>query len=622
MGFGRFDVGGYRCLPAMAVGLCLALFACQPAGYRKSVDKTAERIIAAKQRKALGHTEPFTIEKPSDTLRRRLIATQVLPVSGPEAIGADVLPRIAHWPEKNYPQRVDGSDTPVVDPTPSPLQLSLVDALQVAAANSREYQTQKEEVFRAALDLELESDFFRNSYSGLIESFLTHDRTADEAVTAVDHRAALGVRRRLESGALLTGQIGLNLVQLLSSNGSSVGLIADASVTIPLLRGSGRHIVTEPLTQAERNVVYAIWLFERFKHNFAVEVASNYLSVLQLGDRVENATKNYESQVISARRSAALFQADQLSKIQLDQARQAELSARDNWIAARKRYADALDRFKQTLGLPTDAAVILDEAELLRLVDLYASLGTAVDLNPGRDVPPADAPVVLPEPTAEGAGPLEIDPLHAILTALDQRLDLRAEKGQVYDAQRQVVIAADRLRAGLDLVGTASAGERRTIALAAREDARLRPERGFYSLGASLDLPFERTAEALAYRDSYIALNRSIRSVQELEDRVKFEVREALRRLVQARESYTINRVAVALAEQRVDQARDFLEFARPGAEIRDVLEAEADLLRARNDLSASLVDYRVAELELQRDMGVLAVNEKGLIDEYDPTDN
>ena len=53
---------------------------------------------------------------------------------------------------------------------------------------------------------------------------------------------------------------------------STLGLVADASISIPLLGGSGADINTESLTQAERNVIYALWEFERYKRTFAVSV--------------------------------------------------------------------------------------------------------------------------------------------------------------------------------------------------------------------------------------------------------------------------------------------------------------------------------------------------------------
>jgi outer membrane protein TolC len=58
-----------------------------------------------------------------------------------------------------------------------------------------------------------------------------------------------------------------------------------------------------------------------------------------------------------------------------------------------------------------------------------------------------------------------------------------------------------------------------------------------------------------------------------------------------------------------------FLQAGR--TEIRDLLEAQEALISAQNSLSGALVGYRVTELQLQRDMGVLAIDAKGLWREY-----
>jgi outer membrane protein TolC len=63
-----------------------------------------------------------------------------------------------------------------------------------------------------------------------------------------------------------------------------------------------------------------------------------------------------------------------------------------------------------------------------------------------------------------------------------------------------------------------------------------------------------------------------------------------------------------------------FLDAGR--AQIRDLLEAQDALLSAQNALTASVVSYRVAELAIQRDTGVLEVDEKGLWQEYSPGGN
>jgi len=75
----------------------------------------------------------------------------------------------------------------------------------------------------------------------------------------------------------------------------------------------------------------------------------------------------------------------------------------------------------------------------------------------------------------------------------------------------------------------------------------------------------------------------------------------------------------VRVAERRVDSTRLFFEAEGRDTEIRDVLEAQEDLISARNALTTAIVQYRISELSLQRDLGVLEVNEQGLWQEYDP---
>jgi len=595
------------------------------AGYRREADEVATRIVEAAQREALGREEPFTIERPSDTLRRRLLLDQQLPHTGAASLGADQLEPVPHWPEEQYPARLAGGAS-VVPPWQDgrPLTLTLVQALQVAARNNRDYQTRKEDVFTSALDLDLEANQFRHLFFADAEARFDADLSGNEDVRGVTHTETVSWQRQLKNGTLLTAGLGMDLVKLLTQDrASALGLFADATVTIPLLRGAGRHIVSEPLTRAEREVVYSLYTFERFRRTLAVRVASEYLAVLQQLDQAENAEDNYRRLIESARRARRLANAGRLPKIQVDQARQDELRSRERWIAAQQMYARRLDTFKTTLGLPTDARIELDPAELTRLAEVassamhHAGADQATDTPPKPgDAPDADTPALLPPPSARG-GPLEIPGEQAVGVALEHRLDLRTLLGRVFDAQRQVVVAADALKLGLKLEGTGQVGERRGLSSAAQDNARLSVDRGVYSLGLLLGVPLERTAERNAYRASLIDLEQATRAVQDLEDQVKLNVRDALRKLLEARESYRIQAQAVALAERRVASTGLFLQAGR--AQIRDVLEAQESLVSARNARTAALVNYRVAELELQRDMGVLTVDEKGLWSEYRP---
>ena len=606
--------------------------------YRETADSSALWQVRKAQLQALNHKQSFWIETPADTLRRRLLAKQKLPFSGPASLGTDQLKQPEHWPEKDYPKRAPSTNTPVAPWTTKELKLSLMQALQVTARNSRVYQDRKEAVYIAALRLDDALDQFRNTYTGTLDALFSTDGSTD--TSGAQSTAIAQWERRLASGASLSAKLIFDTARLLASDGSSSsGLFFDGSITLPLLRGSGRHIVYEPVTQAQRNLIYSLWTFEQFKRTIAVNTADEYLRVLQTQDTVINAQNNYDRRVESAKHTGALAEAGRLSKVQVDQARQAQLNSHESLIRADQNYKRQLDTLKISLGLPTDAKLVLDRKELQRLGETARNAldksnknknneqGTEKDTTPDASKDTSDdkpievkAANLVAHLQSLPGGPYEIDEDKAIQLALANRLDLKTAHSRVADAQRDVIIAADALKAGLDLVATGSFGSRRSIGTAdLKNGLALRPANGFYSLGINADLPWERTREANLYRESYISLEHATRNVQALEDQIKLGIRNDLRTLLAARESYKTQALALQLAQQRVKRDQMFLDAGGRGVEIRDVLEAEDDLLAAQNALSAALVGYRVSELKIQRDMGVLAVNEKGLWREYEP---
>ncbi len=594
----------------------LAISSCKSAGtYRHQADRAAYDIVEQAQEEALGKTEPFTIERPKDELRRRLLLGQKLPHADDASLGAKALEPVDHWPNDDYlkakrnPTRIRAKDA-------RPLAINLIEALKIGALNSREYQSRKEDVYRAALDLDLERDYFRPMFGGSAESTMSWDVNGNEhSVSGVENTGELSLSQNFTNGISVSANLGADLVKLLTQEeSSSRGLFGDATVTVPLMRGAGKHIVTEPLTQAERDVIYAIHDFERFKRTFAVQVASSYLQTLRQMDEVANSEENYKSLVLSARRARRLADAGRLPEIQVDQALQDELRARDRWISAQQSYEARLDSLKVLLGLPTDAAVELDREEFERFAEETAAnlkLEPAIKNPEQTDAVSAEDEVELISPTREGGGPWELEESTAIALALDHRLDLRTRIGQVADAQRKVVVAADQLRADLTFGGNGSAGARRTLSSAGLEDANIHLDEATYAAFLTLDLPLERTRERNTYRNSLIGLENAVRDVQELEDNIKADVRESLRTLLESREGVQIQAQSVKLAERRVESTDLFLQAGR--AEIRDLLEAQEDLVSAQNALTAAIVNYRIAELELQRDLGVLEMDEKGL---------
>lgn len=605
-------------LPLAVLLLCagVGLVGCRsPQQHREKADEVAAEIVTQKQQEALGKTEPFSIERPSDILRRRLLDEQDLPYADEASLGVDRLTPIPHWPKGDYRPESSSPDADIVVEPNEPLKLTLVDSLQIGARNSFDYQSHKESVFQTALALDLTRNDFRNIFRGEADSQLTADTTGDETVTTVDSGGVAGVTRTLKNGLGLSGAIGIDLVNLLTQGGaSSLGLSGDASVSMPLLRGAGRHIVTESLTQAERNVVYEMRSFERFKRQFAVGIASDYFDVLSQMDSVANARDNYRSSITSARWSRRRADAGRIPEIEVDQAVQSELRARNNWISAQERLKRSLDSFKSSIGLPPDALIELDPNDLVQLRTRSAEILDGMRAESTRQTsetaPPADAPVELVPASYDDAGPLEMDEMVAIKLALDNRLDLQVAVGEVYDAQRQVVVRADALRAGLTLGGSVGIADD-------DDDGSLSFDGARYAALLSVDLPIERTAERNAYRNSWINLERATRSVQSLEDQIKLSIRNQLRTLLESRESLKIQAQSVVVAEKRVRSSTLFLEAGR--IQIRDLLEAQDALLAAQNSLTSAVVSYRIAELEFQRDLGLLKVDEKGLWQEFSP---
>jgi hypothetical protein len=65
----------------IVIGFCIISFSilgCSATKYRENADTVATELIQQAQLEALGRTEPFSIELPSNRLRKRLLLDQNL----------------------------------------------------------------------------------------------------------------------------------------------------------------------------------------------------------------------------------------------------------------------------------------------------------------------------------------------------------------------------------------------------------------------------------------------------------------------------------------------------------------------------------------------------------------
>jgi outer membrane protein TolC len=442
----------------------------------------------------------------------------------------------------------------------------------MATAHNRQYQGQKEQLYLKALDLTLVRHQFAKQWFGTFDAQYVRD-SEDETVS---YNAEAGFSQLLADGAIVSTSLALDWARFLTGDpDTSLGSVLSASITQPLLRGRGRDVVQERLTQAERDVLYQIRSFNRFRQTFVVSIITDYYEVLQLWDVVTNAENNWKRKEQLRKRLEMEADEGQTARFLVDQAEQSELSARDSWVRAMRSYEQQLDEFKIRLSLPTSAKIKLDENELKTLLEKG---------------------IIEPDYTLDAA----------IETALLWRLDLANSRDSVDDATRKVIVAADGLGAQLDLIGSAGVDSTEET-----DFTRLRFHEGTYSLGVRADMPLDRKVERNAYREALIALDQQQRQFDNDRDNVELDVRDAHRRLQQEAKSYGTQYLATELARKRVDVSPLLWEAGRSNA--RDLIEAQDALFEAQNRLTAALVSHLIAKLNFFQDVGLLQVRPDGM---------
>jgi outer membrane protein TolC len=520
------------------LSLTLGMFViagCSPEHYKAEADKQVYQIIDNKWQKDFGHKANYMISdtnvpRPPDDIRIKL----AVPESG---------------------------------------ILTLAQAIALATEYDRNYQTQKEQLYLTALSLTLSRHQFERKWLGTVDA--KYNRNSNDEYMNSD--AGFGFQQLLADGASISINIAMDWTRFLTGDPrTSLASLLSASASQPLLRGSGRAVVQENLTQAERDVLYQIRTFNRYRKNFVVSIANDYYNVLELKANVTNAENSYNRLVESRKRLQIEAEAGQARPFDVDEAEQRALDAENQRVQAQLNYERALDEFKLRLSLPPNAKFELDENELKALEEIGI-------VEPGY----------------------ELD--EAVETALLRRLDLANSRDMVDDAKRKVMVAANNLGIDLNLVGSANVNSTPQT-----EFDRLQFHEGNYQLGLqSDDLGLDRLAERNTYRQSLIRLDQQQRQYELDRDQIELDVRQALRSLKSEAERYRIQKMALRLAERRLETQKMLLEIGQ--SDVRLLLESEGALLQAQNDVLRALVAHAIAKLGFFRDIGILQVKPDGM---------
>ncbi len=272
--------------------------------------------------------------------------------------------------------------------------LTLDQSMELGLINAREYQSFREDLYLAALPVTQQ----RFSFAFQWEATQTAIRqwagigSLEGQQNNWTLNSTVGFSKLFSTGALLTTAFANNTVwNFMAPAGQHLTSQSTLNLDFvqPLLQGGGKAVTLEPLTQAERNLLYSIRAYARFRELFYLEIALGnslpanlpalagansvgtpisvlaalgiastdvsggfvgYLSTLfreldmavdtKLVRDLETALKIFEGY-----QEGGLF-----SPLQVDQVRSTLLQAKNNVLNDNQLFTNAVDQFKLLLG--------------------------------------------------------------------------------------------------------------------------------------------------------------------------------------------------------------------------------------------------------------------------------
>ena len=410
-------------------------------------------------------------------------------------------------PRNALPAATDTAPTVNTDELPPPItdagepvQLDLEGVLGYAMRSAPDYRRQKEELFLSTLALIVERHLWGPRFFSGVRAQLDGTPESGDYDTANSLIADLGVTQRLPYGGTISASALAEYVSFLRQASTSTAdeesqtFGINVALELPLLRGAGR-VAREDLVQAERNLVYAVRGFERFRREFLVDLSATYFDLVFAQQEIRNQELQLSNLAFVATQFRSLADAGKIRGFQAEQIEQDVLSARNRLLNLRERYANTLDRFKIDLGMDTATPLVIEPVDV--------------------SVPP----------------PL-LDIASSVATAWALRLDLQTDSDVVQDAVRAVRNARNGLAPDLDL----------------EADLNLRTDDGKriagfdvdagasdYRVALDFELPLDRRVEWSNLRSAQVREQRRVREHRVFRDEIALEVRRAIRQIEQAR---------------------------------------------------------------------------------------
>jgi len=276
-------------------------------------------------------------------------------------------------------------------------RIKLEQASELSLFNSRDYQDRCEDVYLSALPVTLErfafvAQFFATNQT--IREFTGRERrTGTQSGDLWNVNNNVGFTKLFPRGGTLLFQLANQLVVEFGEGKPNVGISTlTLQLAQPLLRGGGYAVTLEALTQAERNLLYAIRSFARFRKAWYVFIATGAdplnapfsfagLTQRSVGPSFNSPGQGYlptvllaglqqneEANIAALERILRLFEAfkegGDISDLQVGQVEQQLLRARSLLLQRRQDLQNGVDDLKLQLGLPMPLPLELDDTSI------------------------------------------------------------------------------------------------------------------------------------------------------------------------------------------------------------------------------------------------------------------
>jgi hypothetical protein len=281
--------------------------------------------------------------------------------------------------------------------------MKLDQSVELGVINSPVYQTFREELYEAALPVT--ADRYNFAYQFAITEDWIRQWAGPQSSVGEQNRwignSNVSFTKLFSTGAMLTFDfVNHNIFNFVAPKGFTSVSTIDLNATQPFLQGGGKAVTLEPLTLSERELVYSIRAYARFREQFYVAIAigttlpatlvqaaggggtTGPISVLAaLGIASTDVSGGFvgylstlfrecdmaadQKLVQDLRRALRIYEGyqegGQFSPLQVDQVRSTLLNAENTVLTDRQFVNNAVDQFKLLLGLPGNLPLILDD---------------------------------------------------------------------------------------------------------------------------------------------------------------------------------------------------------------------------------------------------------------------